>query len=133
MEANEFIPVNQEKKSTAKKKSKNKSSKKGKGKKGNSFLSKIDFNKIATVVGSFLILFSFFLTIASVSYLFTWQLDQDKLINVSFFDFIFSGDQIQIHNWLGKFGAWMVHFMMYDLFGIKSSRFTSLTPIIRSQ
>ena len=49
MEENEFIPVNQEKKSTAKKKSKNKSSKKGKGKKGNSFLSKIDFNKIATV------------------------------------------------------------------------------------
>ena len=120
MEENEFIPVNQEKKSTAKKKSKNKSSKKGKGKKGNSFLSKIDFNKIATVVGSFLILFSFFLTIASVSYLFTWQLDQDKLINVSFFDFIFSGDQIQIHNWLGKFGAWMSHFMMYDLFGITS-------------
>ncbi|MBL6660923.1 MAG: DNA translocase FtsK 4TM domain-containing protein [Crocinitomicaceae bacterium] len=83
-------------------------------------MNKIDFNKIATVVGSFLILFSFFLTIASVSYLFTWQLDQDKLINVSFFDFIFSGDQVQIHNWLGKFGAWMSHFMMYDLFGITS-------------
>ena len=65
MEENEFIPVNQEKKNTDKKKSKNKSSKKGKGKKGNSFLNKIDFNKIATVVGSFLILFSFFLTVPS--------------------------------------------------------------------
>ena len=73
MEENEFIPVTQEKKALLKRRAK-KSSKKGKGKKGNSFLSKIDFNKIATVVGS-LILFSFFLTIASVSYLFTWQLD----------------------------------------------------------
>ena len=46
MEENEFIPVNQEKKSTANKKSKNKSSKKGKGKKGNSFLIKIDFYSV---------------------------------------------------------------------------------------
>ena len=53
MEENEFIPVNQEKKSTAKKKSKNKSSKKVRAKKEILFLSKIDFNKIATVVGSF--------------------------------------------------------------------------------
>ncbi len=120
MEENEFIPVNQEEKSTPKKKNKNKSSKKNKGKKGGSFLNKIDFNKVATVFGSFFILFSFFLTIACVSYLFTWQVDQDKLIDVSFFDFIFGGEQVEIHNWLGKFGAWMSHFMIYDLFGVTS-------------
>ena len=62
MEENEFIPVNQEKKSPAKKKKREtKPSKKGKGKKGNTWLDKFDTQKIATVFGSFFILFSFFL------------------------------------------------------------------------
>lgn len=121
MEENEFIPVNQERKSPAKKKKREtKPSKKGKGKKGNTWLDKFDTQKIATVFGSFFILFSFFLAIASFSYLLTWQLDQDKLIDASFFDFVFGGDQIEIHNWLGKFGAWMSHYLIYDLFGIPS-------------
>ena len=119
MEENEFIPVNQDKKSPSKKKKGETKSLK-KGKKGKTWLDKIDTQKIATVFGSFFILFSFFLAIASFSYLLTWQLDQDKLINVSFFDFVFGGDQIEIHNWLGKFGAWMSHYLIYDLFGITS-------------
>jgi len=119
MEENEFIPVNQDKKSPSKKKKGETKSLK-KGKKEKTWLDKIDTQKIATVFGSFFILFSFFLAIASFSYLLTWQLDQDKLINVSFFDFVFGGDQIEIHNWLGKFGAWMSHYLIYDLFGITS-------------
>ena len=119
MEENEFIPVNQDKKSPSKKKKGETKSLKN-GKKGKAWLDKIDTQKIATVFGSFFILFSFFLAIASFSYLLTWQLDQDKLINVSFFDFVFGGDQIEIHNWLGKFGAWMSHYLIYDLFGITS-------------
>ncbi|MDA7761891.1 DNA translocase FtsK [Crocinitomicaceae bacterium] len=119
MEENEFIPVNQDKKSPSKKKKGETKSLK-KVKKGKTWLDKIDTQKIATVFGSFFILFSFFLAIASFSYLLTWQLDQDKLINVSFFDFVFGGDQIEIHNWLGKFGAWMSHYLIYDLFGITS-------------
>ena len=121
MEENEFIPVNQNKKSSSSKaKRDSKSPKKGKEKKGSSFIDKIDTQKVATVFGSFFILFSFFLAIASFSYLLTWQLDQDKLIDVSFVDFIFGGEQIQIHNWLGKFGAWMSHYLIYDLFGMTS-------------
>ena len=50
MEENEFIPVNQDK--TLLKEEQNKSSKKAKAKRA-SFLSKIDFTEIATVVGSF--------------------------------------------------------------------------------
>ena len=121
MEENEFIPVNQDKKGPSKKKkSASTSSKKGKGKKDGSFMSKIDTKKIATVFGSFFIVFSFFLAIACFSYLLTWQLDQDKLIDVSFIDFIFGGKQVEIHNWLGKFGAWMSHYLIYDLFGVAS-------------
>ncbi len=121
MEENEFIPVNQSSKSTSsKKKSTRKSSKKNKPRKKGSILNKIDLEKISTVFGSFLILFSFFLAIASVSYFMTWQIDQDKIIDVSFFDFIFSGSEIKIENWLGKFGAWMSHYLIYDLFGITS-------------
>ncbi len=121
MEENEFIPVNQSSRTTSsKKKSTRKSSKKSKSKKKNSFMNKIDMDKVSTVLGSFLILFSLFLALASFSYFMTWQVDQDKLIDVSFFDFIFGGGEIKIENWLGKFGAWMSHFLIYDLFGITS-------------
>lgn len=121
MEENEFIPVDQNQKSPLNKNKRgNKSSKKNKDKKGSSFIDKIDISKVATVFGSFFILFSCFLAIASISYLLTWKLDQDKLIDVSFIDFIFGNSQVEIHNWLGKFGAWMSHFLIYDLFGLTS-------------
>ena len=88
MEENEFIPVDhtKTKKRTTKKSSSTKKS--SKSKKSKSFMSKIDLNKIATIIGSFLLMFSIFLFIACLSYLFTWQEDQDKLVNNSFIDFI---------------------------------------------
>ena len=56
MEENEFIPVNQNKKSSSSKaKRDSKSPKKGKEKKGSSFIDKIDTQKVATVFGSFFI------------------------------------------------------------------------------
>ena len=120
MEENEFIPVDntKSKKRPAKKSSKSKKS--SKPKKGNSIFAKIDTQKLATILGSFFLLFSVFLFLACVSYLFTWQQDQDKLINASFIDFIFGQSDIEVQNWLGKFGAWMSHMLIYNLFGVTS-------------
>ena len=120
MEENEFIPVDntKTKKRPAKKSSKSKKS--GKSKKGSSVFSKIDTQKLATILGTFFLLFSVFLFLSCVSYLFTWQQDQDKLINASFFDFIFNQSDVEVQNWLGKFGAWMSHMLIYNLFGITS-------------
>ena len=120
MEENEFIPVDntKSKKRPAKKSSKSKNS--SKQKKSNSAFPKIDMQKLGTVLGSFFLLFSIFLCLACISYFFTWQVDQDKLIHSSFFDFIFTKPNIEVQNWLGKFGAWMAHMLIYDLFGITS-------------
>ena len=120
MEENEFIPVDntKSKKRPAKKSSKSKKS--GKSKKGSSVFSKIDTQKLATILGTFFLLFSVFLFLSCVSYLFTWQQDQDKLINASFFDFIFNQSDVEVQNWLGKFGAWMSHMLIYNLFGVTS-------------
>ena len=61
MEENEFIPVDHSKKaSSSKKKKGGKSSSKSKSVKKDSISNKINRKKIETVVGSFLILFSFF-------------------------------------------------------------------------
>ena len=120
MEENEFIPVDntKTKKRPARKSSKSKKS--GKRKNGTSLFSKIDGQKIATILGSFFLLFSVFLFLACVSYFFTWQVDQDKILNSSFFEFIFNQSDVEVQNWLGKLGAWMAHLLIYNLFGVTS-------------
>lgn len=120
MEENEFIPVDNTKTKRRPAKKTSKSKKSSKPKKGSSVFAKIDTQKLATILGSFFLLFSIFLFLACVSYLFTWQQDQDKLINASFFDFIFGQSNVEVQNWLGKFGAWMSHMLIYNLFGITS-------------
>ena len=120
MEENEFIPVDNTKTKNRPTKKPSKSKKSSTKKKNNSVFAKIDMQKLGTIFGSFFLLFSIFLSLACVSYFFTWQLDQDKLINASFFDFIFGQPDVEVQNWLGKFGAWMSHMLIYDLFGITS-------------
>ncbi|PRY13242.1 S-DNA-T family DNA segregation ATPase FtsK/SpoIIIE [Pontibacter ummariensis] len=62
------------------------------------------------------LLFSFFLTIAFVSYLFTGNADQSVVETVSGTGLKESGQEAE--NWLGLFGAWLSHLFMYDLVGI---------------
>ena len=37
-----------------------------------------------------------------------------------FFEFLFDSNQQPVENWLGKFGAWSSHFLIYQLFGFTS-------------
>lgn len=120
MEENEFIPVDNKKPKKRVTKKSSGAKKSNNSKKNKSIASKIDMKKVSTIVGSFLLMFSIFLFIACISYMFTWQQDQDKLINSSFFDFIFNQPDIEIKNTLGKFGAWMSHLLFFNLFGIAS-------------
>ncbi len=80
------------------------------------------FNKAKSknTLGVFLILFSFYCFLACISYVFTWQEDQNQVINKNFFSYIFSADGTPVANWLGKFGAWISHLLYYRLFGISS-------------
>ncbi|MEI8135887.1 MAG: DNA translocase FtsK 4TM domain-containing protein [Bacteroidota bacterium] len=69
------------------------------------------------ILGLILVLFSVYLAIAFVSYFFTWQVDQDKVLGSS--TDLFSADT-KVKNWLGKAGALVSHWFMYKGFGAAS-------------
>lgn len=64
-----------------------------------------------TVFGLFLILFSVFLIIAFFSFFFSWQADQSTLSQ-------FTDKTVETKNLLGKIGATLSNFFIYDGFGI---------------
>ncbi|WP_347158250.1 FtsK/SpoIIIE family DNA translocase [Pontibacter chitinilyticus] len=67
-------------------------------------------------IGFTLLLLSFFLTIAFVSYLFTGPADQSVVESVNGTGLKESGQEAE--NWLGLFGAWVSHLFIYDWLGI---------------
>ena len=64
-----------------------------------------------TILGFFLILFSIFLTVAFVSFFFSWQEDQSTLNQ-------FANRTIPTKNLLGKIGAKLSNFLVYKGFGL---------------
>jgi S-DNA-T family DNA segregation ATPase FtsK/SpoIIIE len=66
-----------------------------------------------TIIGLFIVLFAIFLFISFISYLFSWQQDQSQLSN-------FGDKNISVKNLLGKTGASISNFFIYDGFGISS-------------
>lgn len=79
---------------------------------------RFDLTKVKLVLGATFSLLSIYLLLACVSYLFTWKQDQDHLLNQDFLGYIFNKDVPAAENWLGKFGAWSSHLLIYDGFGI---------------
>ena len=79
---------------------------------------RFDLTKVKLVLGATLSLLSIYLLLACVSYLFTWKQDQDHLLNRNFLGYIFNSEVPAAENWLGKFGAWSSHLLIYEGFGI---------------
>ena len=61
-------------------------------------------------------LISVFLTVAFLSYFFTWKADQDKVLEASW-KLVFNSN-LSIDNHLGSLGALFSHIFFFDLFGI---------------
>ena len=59
---------------------------------------------------------------AFISYLFTWKFDYSVIDGVSF-GYIFNGEDVEIKNWLGKFGAYTAHRFLKVWYGIASFAF----------
>lgn len=76
--------------------------------------------RLNLTVGSLLALTSVYVFLALLSYLFTWKLDQNFVINSGFFEFIFNTEEIEIGNHLGKLGAWLSHHFIFEWFGLAS-------------
>ena len=64
-----------------------------------------------TILGAFLVLFSIFLTVAFISFFFSWQEDQSTLSQ-------FADKTIPTKNLLGKIGAKLSNFFIYKGFGL---------------
>ena len=101
-------------------------SKEKKGKLFSGFGDRFDRKKVKTAFGSILILLSFYLFLSCLSYLFTWTEDQDRVLNKGLFEFLFDGDDQPVSNWLGKFGAWTSHLLIFKWFGLASFGMTYL-------
>lgn len=126
MADNEFIPkgnIPEEKtvKATSSSAKKEKSSKRVELKNPvASLTNRFDKKKVKTITGSIFILTAFYLFLACLSYLFTWTVDQDRVLDKNLLEFLTEGDNVQVSNWLGKFGAWTSHLLFYRWFGISS-------------
>ncbi|MDX2362750.1 MAG: DNA translocase FtsK 4TM domain-containing protein [Crocinitomicaceae bacterium] len=79
--------------------------------------------KVKSSIGVGLILLASFLLLANMSYLFTWQEDQNRVISKGLFEFLFDGTEDPAANWLGRFGAWTSHLLIYRWFGLASFTF----------
>ncbi|MAJ05482.1 MAG: cell division protein FtsK [Crocinitomicaceae bacterium] len=79
--------------------------------------------------GLFLILISTYLFFAFTSYLFTWKYDL-SIIDGKSIGFVFNGEEFEIHNWLGKFGAYTAHQFLKVWYGVSSYIFAFLLFIV---
>ncbi len=67
--------------------------------------------------GILFMLIGVFACFSIISYFFTWKADQDKVFNVSLFQFLFH-DQSLVENWGGRLGAALSHILVYKGVGI---------------
>lgn len=123
---------NQLRDSSKESKAKKKSTKSGKSKKlknpfAGKFTGLVKFLKderVHKVSGLSMLLFSAYLLIAFISFLFTAETDMNHLVgpNVSYWNLLMDSD-IQVDNWLGKLGAIMSHKFIHTWFGVASFAF----------
>lgn len=70
------------------------------------------------IVGLAAMLFAVYLFIAYTSYLITWYMDQDLVLQHGIG--ILWNSEVVVDNWLGKLGALVSNFMVYHTFGVLS-------------
>ncbi|MBA2407478.1 MAG: DNA translocase FtsK 4TM domain-containing protein [Chitinophagales bacterium] len=80
--------------------------------------------RASKVLGLIFLLISLYLCVAFISYLFTWKTDQDKVFQFTWGNF-FSG-AFTVENYLGRLGAYLSHFFIYNGFGLTSFVFAAI-------
>jgi DNA segregation ATPase FtsK/SpoIIIE, S-DNA-T family len=81
------------------------------------------------LIGLLCLVISLFLFISFASYLFTWRNDQSEVMQHGF-KYLFLENTKIAANILGRFGAVISHFLMYNTFGIASFLFVSFFFIL---
>lgn len=70
------------------------------------------------IIGSFFLLISLLLFVSFTSYLFTWDEDQDKVLQAG--NQLFWGTETEVSNLMGTLGAFIAHFFIFRGFGVAS-------------
>lgn len=78
---------------------------------------KRDNTLINKIVGGLLLLFSVFVFLASVGYMFSWRTDQ-SILSLDTAEFIFKFNSNPPSNFMGKLGAFFAHLFIFNGFGI---------------
>lgn len=76
-----------------------------------------DYTLFNKVMGSLFFAFALFLSLASISYLFSWRTDQ-SILNTGVNEFLFDFKNLVPKNMMGKMGALLAHTLIYNGFGI---------------
>tara|TARA_B110000977_G_scaffold9646_1_gene12734 strand:+ start:6551 stop:9031 length:2481 start_codon:yes stop_codon:yes gene_type:complete len=79
--------------------------------------------------GLFLVLIAIYLFFSFTSYLFTWKYDL-SIIDGKSIGFVFNGEESEIRNWLGKFGAYTAHRFLKIWYGVASYLFALIAFVI---
>ncbi len=83
--------------------------------------------RVPKLVGILLLFFALYLFIAFTSYLFTWQEDQNRVLQFSV-ELLLQSD-VEMANWLGRLGAIISNMFFYWGFGLPSFLFVFLLVI----
>ena len=79
-------------------------------------------DKVKIVFGSLFLFLSIFILFSSISFYFTGKLDFDIIVS----DVSVLNAGTEVENWLGYFGAFISHYLIYEGFGIASILFVPL-------
>jgi S-DNA-T family DNA segregation ATPase FtsK/SpoIIIE len=79
----------------------------------------VNDERIPKLMGMVSIFLGLYLLIAFISYLFTWHLDQDRVLRFSWQVLLFESD-MDMANWLGRLGAIVSNLFFYWGFGLPS-------------
>ncbi len=80
--------------------------------------------RVPKLMGIFCMFLALYLLVAFVSYLFTWQADQDRVLRFSWK--LFTQSDLSMANWLGRLGAILSNMFFYWGFGVPSFLFVGL-------
>ncbi|MDX1685836.1 MAG: DNA translocase FtsK, partial [Saprospiraceae bacterium] len=85
---------------------------------GSSWLHWRKDDRVIKIAGLVAILLAIYLSIAFISYLYTWRIDQDKVLRFSWG--ILLESDLSVANWLGRLGAVVSNLFFYWGFGLPS-------------
>ncbi|TVR41418.1 MAG: DNA translocase FtsK [Cryomorphaceae bacterium] len=92
-----------------------------------SVLAFLQSERFKRIIGLLLLLITLFITVAMCSFFFTWKHDQSQLSG-SWWEFMMN-PEIEVENWLGKFGALLSHLLIHAGFGVMSFGLVLITGL----